>query len=540
MSFKLVEYYKRILVDEKPTFSPRERRVIPAMKVALVYANTYPIAMGNLGFQMLERFFNDEPGVVCERFILPDEQAAALYAKSNTPFLSLDSQTPLAEFDLICFSISFENDYLNIPQIFSLARIPLRSTNRTERHPICLVGGAGVSINCEPIADFFDLAFIGEGEDAIPEIVAAYLDGHSKDDRLDRLAKLEGMVRPAFLLPPDIVPATDPLRLAEAADGFPRTTLAQLRAYKRRTCRHFGDHPIESQRVSDRAEFGQMFLIEVQRGCGRGCKFCAEGFVYLPFRQVPFDRLKDQIARGLSFRPKIGLIGADLLVHPHFVDMCRFIHEKGGTFSPSSVRVDALSDEIIDLLVESRHQTLALAPEGGSEKLRFALNKKFTNAQIIDAARRLTKKGIPNIKLYIIVGLPDETEDDLRETLVLIEDVKRVMVEENKSRGTMGRLIVSINPFIPKPRTPYQGKPFAGVAYFKRAIRRLQSDISRLGGVKVNVESPLFSEVQVLLSNGNREVSHFIEAHHQSPSACRSILKEFIKERSPRLSTACG
>lgn len=533
MSWKITEHYREILAHERYAsgFALLRPEGAP-LRVALVYPNTYPIAMGNLGFQMICRFFNDQPDTVCERFFLPSEAEAAFCDKSNTPLVSLESQTPLNSFDLVCFSISFENDYLNLPRLFSLGRLPLRSKDRSDRHPLCVAGGAGITINAEPIADFFDLVFIGEGEDAVPEITAAWLEGHSKQEKLERIAAVEGVYTPSQL--PSLSPLDhDPLWLAGYKDGFPRTSLATLRQYKKRRCRDFNSQRIQSQILSTRAEFGQMFLIEMERGCGRGCKFCAEGFIYLPFREKPFDVLKEQVLEGLKHQKKIGLIGGDLLSHHHFVEICRFIHDRGGQFSPSSVRLDALTDEIIDLFVESGHQTLAIAPEGGSERLRFMINKRFTNAQVIDAARRLARKGIPNIKLYIIVGLPTETEDDLRETIALIKETKDAVVAESRERGKVGRLIVSINPFIPKPRTPLQNSPFAGVNYFKTAIRKVQSDLSSLGGIKVNVESPLYSQVQVLLSNGPRDVSHFIEAYSKTPENFRPLLKEFLATHRP-------
>ncbi len=501
------------------------------LRVAVVYANTYAIAMGNLGFQMVQHLFNQHSGVVAERFFLPSETEFALYQKSGSPLLSLESGRPLSDFDLVAFSLSFENDYLNIPQILHLGRIPLWRKERGARDPILLAGGAAIGINGEPIADFFDLLFVGEGEDAIPEMAARWDPAHSKDAQLDALASVAGCYR-SDRVPEIAVPDCDPLRIAELADGIPRTRLATLRQYKRRRVAHFDAHAIHSQILSPEAEFGQMFLIEMQRGCSRGCKFCAEGFVYLPFRQEPMEKLKRQVELGLRFRKKIGLIGADLLVHPHFAEICRFIHERGGTFSPSSVRVDALSDEVIDLLAESGHQTIALAPEGGSERLRFALNKKFTNAQIIDAAARLARKGIPNIKLYVIAGLPNESEADLAETVHLVKEVKAAVVAESKSRGHLGRVILSLNPFIPKPRTPYQNSPFRGVDYYKGAIRTLQSKLCALGGIKVNVESPVWSQVQVLLSNGNREVSRFIAAYSQNPGAFRGLLRDFINKKA--------
>ena len=161
------------------------------------------------------------------------------------------------------------------------------------------------------------------------------------------------------------------------------------------------------------------------------------------------------------------------------------------------------------------------------------INKRFTNAQVIDAARRLARKGIPNIKLYIIVGLPTETPEDLAETAALIKATKEAVVEESRARGSVGRLIVSINPFIPKPRTPLQNAAFAGVSYFKTAIRKLQSELSAQGGIKINVESPVFSEVQVLLSNGNREVASFIETYNKQPDAFRQVLRAFLENNRP-------
>lgn len=497
--------------------------------IALVYPNTYYLGMSNLGFQTLYALFNADESAVCERVFLPDESilGAAAIAK---PLRTMESGRAVHDCDCVAFSISFENDYLYLPTLLDLSDIPFFARDRGETDPIVIAGGAAITINPEPIADFCDAIFVGEAEEAAAEIVAVLRRDLSRSAKIAALAQIEGIYIPSEVdfsdtpsLPSSICPAsTRPNSLEN------RVPLAWLRKYKRRVPNDINGFPIETVIHTPYSEFGKLSLIEVQRGCGRGCKFCAEGFIYTPFRQRSYDLVKEQVVRGLKHRDKIGLIGADLLVYPQILDLMRFIHANGGTFSPSSVRLDALTPEIVKELALSGHRTLAIAPEAGSSELRRQINKKFDNAGVLSAIDLLLSGGIPNIKMYLMVGLPGESDNDIAELIEMVGEARNLVLNHAKTTGRMGSLVLSLNPFIPKPRTPYQIGVFEGIDSLEAKIHRIQKALVPRGGIRVYHENPFFAYVQALLSNGRRSLSAYLLEVHKNGGALKKSLTPFL------------
>lgn len=495
--------------------------------IALVYPNTYYLGMSNLGFQSLYALFNQDPRTYCERVFLPDQVVGKQAAQK--PLRSLEQSRPVKDFDCVAFSISFENDYLYVPQILDLAEIPFYAKDRGENDPIVIAGGAAITINPEPIRDFCDLLFVGEAEEATQEIVEVLRADLSRDQKISILGKIEGMYVGQEIhfaddktIPGSICPSNPKPNSLET-----RVSLHHLRHYKRRVPSDINGFPIETVIHTPYSEFGKLSLIEVQRGCGRGCKFCAEGFIYTPFRQRDYSLIQEQVERGLQARNKIGLIGADLLVYPQILDLMKFIHEKGGTFSPSSIRLDALTPEIVEQLKLSGHRTMAVAPEAGSESLRKQVNKKFDNESVVNAISLLVANGIPNIKMYLMIGLPGETDTHITETLELVKEVRHAMNIEARKSGKVGSLIVSLNPFIPKPRTPYQVGVFEGIKPLEDKIKRFQSNLLPVGGIRMYHENPFFAYVQALLSNGQRQMSDYLMEVFHNQGKLKKSLKRF-------------
>lgn len=495
--------------------------------IALIYPNTYYLGMSNLGFQSVYALFNRDPRTVCERVFLPDE---AIHSHAvPRPLRTLESGRSVNEVDCVAFSISFENDYLYLPQIFDLADMSVLAKDRQETDPIVLAGGAAITINPEPIRDFCDLLFVGEAEEAVSEIADILRSDLTRNQKITALGRLEGMYVASemhFSADPDvnssICPSNpQPNRLEN------RVPLAHLREYKRRVPQDINGFGIQTVIYTPYSEFGKLSLIEVQRGCGRGCKFCAEGFIYTPFRQRDFELIQNQVEEGLKYRDKIGLIGADLLVYPQIVELMRFIHEKGGTFSPSSIRLDALTEDIAQLLAQSGHRTMAVAPEAGAEDLRKKLNKKFDNDSVVRSIGTLVSHGIPNIKMYLMIGLPHEKSSDIEETLDLVEAVRKEMNIQAKKSGKVGTLIVSLNPFIPKPRTPYQVGVFEGVRELEEKIQRFKSRLLKQSGIRLYYENPFFAYIQALLSNGRSQMSEYLIEVYRSQGALKKALKTF-------------
>lgn len=508
------------------------RRGTPA--IALIYPNTYYLGMSNLGFQTLYALFNRDDSAVCERVFLPDE-AALRQTQAARPLRALESGRAVADFDCAAFSISFENDYLYFLDILDLAGIPFHARDRGENDPIVIAGGAAITINPEPIANFCDAIFVGEAEEASDEILEALRSGSTRSAKIAALGKIEGVYLPAeadFLglasTPSSVCPANPKPNSLEN-----RVPLTWLRNYKRRVPHDINGFPVETVIHTPFSEFGKLSLIEVQRGCGRGCKFCAEGFIYTPFRQRSYELVKEQVLRGLKHRDKVGLIGADLLVYPDILDLMKFIHAQGGTFSPSSVRLDSLTDAIVEQLVLSGHRTLAIAPEAGSSELRRQINKKFDNDSVVAAVDRLVANGIPNIKMYLMIGLPGETDKDVDELIELVNLSREAVLKHARKSGRMGNLVLSLNPFIPKPRTPYQIGVFEGVEILEDKVGRIKKALLPKGGIRVYNENPFYAYVQALLSNGRRHVGDYLVEVFKNGGALKKSLLPFETGAAP-------
>lgn len=455
-----------------------------ALSVCLVYPNRYYTAMSSLGFQAVYQLFNDQPDVVCERAFLPDKDELAEYGKSGTTLLSLESGRPLSDFDVIAFSISFEPDFINIPRILHLARIPEMTSERDGSCPLLIAGGAACFINPEPVALLFDLFAIGEGETLIPSLTALLCSslGEQRSELLAAAAELPGIYVPTMAV------ARAVRRVTAATDVPPSCSVV----------------------LTDDTEFSNMYLVEVSRGCPRGCRFCAAGFVWQPFRQQRLERLKQVCAEGLKLRSTIGLVGAAVSDHADIEELSRFIVDKGGKVSLSSLRLDRLTSGLLHLLVKSGHKTVSLAPEGGSQRMRDLIRKNLTERQILDAVQMVAEAGILNLKLYFIIGLPGETDDDLQELLNLTAAIQSRVVEQARAHKRLGEITLSVNPFIPKPFTPLQWAGMCPLPELKRKVLLLEKQLRPIANVRLKVEELQGCVLQALLSRGGRELTQLI------------------------------
>jgi radical SAM superfamily enzyme YgiQ (UPF0313 family) len=497
MSWKIIEHYRRILVAETGA-TPKNWG--GKLTICLVYPNRYRIAMGNLGFQAVYALLNAYPDIVCERAFLPDPEDLTEYRKSRTRLLSLESQRPLADFDLIAFSVSFESDYLNIPAIFSLSGIPPLAAGRDSSGPLVMAGGAALFLNPEPVADFMDVVCIGEAEPIFPPLLDLFRKSFDRRELLRKTAGLPGIYVPS---------------LYEATfDGVRQISFRALDGAPVRVQRVWADNldeaPARSSILSPSAEFSDMYLLEASRGCPRGCRFCAAGFIYLPYRQRSIDSLKADAETGLAVRERIGLVGAALSDYRGIGDLCRHILQSGGKISVSSLRIDALDDDMIEVLRASGHKTVALAPEGGSQRLRDLINKDLDEEQILAACDRLIGKGILNLKLYFIIGLPTETAADLEEMVELVKRIRGRVIEAARAERRLGEIVLSVNPFVPKPFTPFQWCGMEDIASLAKKTRFLNEALGRLSNVAIQMEGPKDASLQALLSRGDRRLSSLL------------------------------
>jgi radical SAM superfamily enzyme YgiQ (UPF0313 family) len=491
------------------------------LRVALAFPNTYWVGMSSLGLQTVYRLFNDLDDVVCERFFLPPKQELKEQLATSAPLLTLESQTPVRDFDVIAFSISFEWDYTNIVTLLRLAGVPPRAEARSGRHhPLVVIGGAVTFVNPEPLAPFADVIAAGEGEVLIPSLVTAVRESGDRDELLRRLAQERGFYIPSFYEVHYSADGTIAAFEPKAGTGAPPVVKkAAVKTTERL------DPPATSI-FTPETEFGSRFLIEVVRGCANLCRFCWAGYNYLPVRAFPADRILEMAQAARAHSSKAGLVSIALCDHPEIDRILTGLRDMGYSISPASLRMDDLTDDIVRLLRESGEKSITIAPETGSDRLRRVINKTVTNAEILDRTRIIFANGIDNLKLYYMIGLPTETDEDLDAIRDLTVQMRDIMVAEGRQRGRLGRIVGSVNPLVPKPGTAYQWMPMEDPAETERKSKRLRQLLGGLDNVYFSIKSERHSYYQALLSLGDRRVADTIEAAERNGGQWRAAVAE--------------
>lgn len=513
MSYKIKNYLKEIRANEEgaQSFPPGLRQPI-----AFVYPNVYHLGMSNLGMHILYQMINARGDSACERFFLPDKTMLKEHLASRTPLLSIETGRPLADFAVIFVMLSFEMDYDNLLTVLDLGHVKARSRERNEKEPLVIIGGPCATFNPEPLSAVADAFVIGEGEDTVQRILDTVYEKDCKEARLRALADLPGVYVPKFYEP----------EYEETAEGRLYLGLKPLAGVPAKICRQWvkdiDTYPHTSAILTSGTEFEDMYIVETARGCGRHCRFCMAGYCF----RKPRNRALANIIADIKARPqrtrKIGLMGAAVSDHPEIDELVAFLSANNISFSMASLRADRLNEGIAKALASCGSRTLTVAPEAGSERMRAAINKGITEEHIYEACELAAAAGMQNIKMYYMIGLPGEEDEDIRETVEMILRVRKKMDEA----GNRGELVVSVNGFVPKPFTPYQWAPLCSVRTLKQRFKMLNEGLKKNRKIKLITESLKETVVQSILARGDRTMGEYLLEAHQSNLPLKQVLKQ--------------
>ncbi|UCG11506.1 MAG: radical SAM protein [Deltaproteobacteria bacterium] len=475
--------------------------------VALVYPNRYFVGMSNLGFQTVYHRLNQFPDVVCERVFVPESEDLAA-ATSGTGPLSVESQRPLDHFQIVAFSVAFENDYVNLVHLLQLGRLKLYAAQRHRSEPLVVAGGVATFLNPEPLAPFIDIFLLGEAETLLSNFVSVW-----REVQQHTASRQEVLIYLAEKVPGAYVPS---LFQVEHDNAGHLTEFKPLVALSHRIPVRTADiqqeGPIATKISTPNTEFANTMLVEIGRGCGRGCRFCAAGFVYRPVRHQKRDAIVRSVLAGPSPETKVGLLSAAVSDHPEIDDLCLRLRQTGAELSVSSLRADSLTPSLLKALGDSGLKTVAIAPEAGSERLRQVINKNLSEEQILSAVEAIVSAGILNLRLYFMLGLPTETEEDVTGITRLVKTIKHQQLVTGRVQKRLGSLTLSVSSFVPKPFTPFQWVGFCDLSLLKQRIKKLKRALGAVANVRVHADLPRWAYIQALLARGDRQLAPLLVA----------------------------
>ena len=481
------------------------------LPVALLYPNTYPLAVSNLGFQLVYSLLNGFDNIVCERFVYPSERE---------PLRSLESNRPLADFPVILASVSFEHDYPRLVAMLSASGADpfshARSSEIRPGDPLVIIGGVAVFINPEPLAPFADCMVIGEAEPVLADLMEMILNAIEQGEKRGDLLE-----RSACLLKGCYVPALYTFQYSDEGEVESIQVAAGMPDRIQKVVTRTVERAASSTLLSPDAELA-MYMTELGRGCSRGCRFCAAGFIYRPPRLWDAEK----VIEGLSGRPqgmnRVGLLGMEMADQDVLDTISEYLERGSCSLSFSSLRADRISDRLLSLLSRSGLKSAAIAPDGCSERLRRVINKGLSESDLLAAGQKLVRAGIVHLKLYVMIGLPTETDEDLQELVRFIHRLQELILPIGRKRGQVCRITLSVNSFVPKPWTPFQYVSFGGldperagqdrngsqaVMALKEKIRYLRKSLSEVDNLRIKVDRPERILQQAVFARGDRRLA---------------------------------
>ena len=477
------------------------------LSFALCFPDTYEVGMSHLGIQILYQIINSREDLACERAFAPWTDMEALLRKRKIPLSTLESGTPLGDFDVVGFSLQYELSYTNVLNMLDLGRIPLRSDERGEADPLVIGGGPG-AFNPEPVAPFFDAFLLGDGEEAVLEIcdelIEAKKRGGDRKTMLERLAGIKGVYVPSFF------------EVSYNTDGTVREIRPVVEGYEKVGKRIVADMektPLTTRPIVPFTEtIHDRVAVEIGRGCTRGCRFCEAGMIYRPARERDPGTIIRTVREALKNTgyddvSLLSLSAGDYTLIEELLGelMAEFVEEKVAVSLPS-LRVGTLSETLAGEIKRVRKTGFTLAPEAGTERLRSVVNKGIEEADLIETAEAVFSLGWRSVKLYFMIGLPTETEEDVEAIASLAERVRRA---GKRAGGGAPQINVSVSTFIPKPHTPFQWEPQVSTEECVRLQKLLRKSLAekRLG---FRWHDPLMSLLEGVFSRGDRRLSEAI------------------------------